>query len=294
MMADTLRGYQADWKHFASWCRARQREAMPAAPSTVAFYLDELAAQASLSTVMRRLAAISHMHKTCGYPSPTKMKDFDLKATLRRIRRAPSSAPRGKAALLTEDVRRLLGVLPATVLGARDAALLLIGFASGLLRSELTALRAEEVEISEDGLTISLRGSTEGERSRGDRVVHIPRGNHAETCPVRAYTRWLEVSGITNGPVFRHVDKGGHVRPHGITPQTVNLVIKRLCRQAGLDPVKFGANSLRAGLATQAARNGVSTSSIMRQTGHKSVAMCRRLIRDTQLCTENAAAKLGL
>jgi integrase len=132
-----------------------------------------------------------------------------MAATLRRIRLAKGTAPRSKAALLTEDVRRMLGVLPATVLGVRDAALLLIGFAGGFLPWELTALRAEEVEMIENGLRISLRKSTADERGRGDRVVHIPRGDQAETCPMRVYTRWLEVSGIIDGPVFRQVAKGG-------------------------------------------------------------------------------------
>jgi site-specific recombinase XerD len=294
MTANTVRAYRSDWEHYASWCKARQRDAMPASPAMVILYLNELATNASLSTVMRRLAGILYMYKSCGFISPMKMQPADLKATLRRIGREKGTASRGKAALLTEDVVRLLGVVPETVLGARDRALLLIGFTSGFLRSELAALRVDDVEITGDGLKISLRSSTTDGGSRRDRVVHIAKGSHAETCPVRAYTRWLELAGITVGPVFCRVGKGGHISPNGITPQTVCLVVKRRCAQAGMNPAKFAAHSLRAGLATQAARNGVSISSIMQQTGHRSVAMCRRLIRDAQLISENAAARLGL
>ncbi len=291
--ANTLRAYQSDWKDFENWCKAQQRDAVPATTGTLVRYLSDLAAHAKVATVTRRLAAISNMYKNWGFLSPTKMHDADLKATLSRIRREKKTEPTGKVALLTADVRRLVGVLPGTVLGARDAALLLIGFAGGLRRSELAALRAEDVKIIEDGLKIALRGCNTEQRDTR-RVLEIPHGLHPDTCPVRAYTRWLDVSGITSGHVFRRVNKGGHMRTEAITPQAVYFVVKRRCTQAGLDPAKFGADSLRSGLATQAALNGASIHSIMAQTGHKSVATCRRIIRDSQLLCDNAAARLGL
>jgi site-specific recombinase XerD len=290
--ANTLRAYRADWKDFQSWCSAHRREALPATPATLTTYLADLAADAKLATLRRRLVAISQMHKNCGYRSPTSMQHSDVKATLSRISRAQGTAPIGKTALLTAEMRRLVGVLPDTVLGARDAALLLLGFASGLRRAELAALRAEHIDLMEHGLRIALNRF----RSQGSpgRSLEIPYATHPDLCPVRAYMRWLAVSGITVGPVFRYVNKGGQVGANAITPQTVCLVVKRRCGQADLDPAQFGANSLRSGLATQAALNGVSISSIMKQTGHRSVAACRHCIRDAQLSRENAAAKLDL
>ena len=232
LAVNTLRAYRADWEHFVTWCSAQRRDAIPAAPGTVAAYLIDLAAHAKMATVARRLAAISKMHKAAGYPSPMKVQHANVKETLSRIRREKGTAPMGKAALLTADLRRLVGVLPETVLGARDAALLLTGFASGFRRSELAVLRVEDVEITQGGLKIVMR-RLHTDQGRTGRLVEIPRGIHAETCPVRTYARWLEVLGIT-------------------------------------------------------------ITSIMKQTGHKSVASCRRYIRDAQLFGENAASRLGL
>src|SRR5579862_3980553 len=151
---NTLRAYRADWEDFSSWCDVQCRQRMPAAPGTVALYLADLATHVKLATVKRRLAAISKMHKASGYRSPTSTQNVDIKDTLNRIRRANSTAPQRKAALLTADVRRLMRVVPDTVLGARDAALLLLGFAGGFRRSELATLCVEHVQIAQEGLKI--------------------------------------------------------------------------------------------------------------------------------------------
>jgi integrase len=170
---------------------------------------------------------------------------------------------------------------------------LLIGFAGGFRRSELAALTVEDIEVMDDGLRILLRKSKTDAEGKG-RHVGIPFGSNPKTCPVRAYRRWLEVSGIATGSVFRSIDRHGRIGAGAITPQVVALVVKRWCKVAGLDPARFSAHSLRSGLATQAARNGASERAIMKQTGHKSVQMVRRYIHQGELFGDNAATKLGL
>jgi len=141
-------------------------------------------------------------------------------------------------------------------------------------------------------------------RRRASRVTHsdclassligLPFGHHPETCPVRALRAWLKASGISSGPVFRKVDRWGCVGQHALCDRAVALIVKRLAAAAGLDADRYGGHSLRAGLATSAAIAGVSERQIMAQTGHKSVEMVRRYIRDADLFRDNAAGQVGL
>jgi integrase len=201
--------------------------------------------------------------------------------------------PEGKEPLLTAEVRRIVETLPGGLLGIRDAALLLLGYAGGFRRSELAYLAVEDIETCEDGLKILLRRSKTDQIGEG-RKIGIPWGSDPRTCPVRAFGRWIEAGGIVAGPLFRNVDRHGNLAARAITPQVVRLVVKRACRTAGLDEHRFAAHSLRSGLATQAALNGASERAIMRQTGHTSVIMVRRYIREAELFCDNAAVRLGL
>lgn len=290
---NTLRAYRTDWAHFAAWCAAHGLDTLPAAPETIALYIADLAAAAKTSTITRRLAAIAKAHQAKGLESPCSMKHALVKEVLDGVKRTKGTAQTGKAALLTEDLRKLIAVLPDSLLGKRDAALLLVAFAGGFRRSELVALCAADVAFCEDGLRVTLRRSKTDQEGHG-RVIGIPYGSDPRTCPVRSLRRWLDAAGISEGPLFRYVDKHGHIAATALTPQVVWKVVKRYCTAAGLDAAQFGAHSLRAGLATQAAINGASERAIMRQTGHKSTAMVRRYIRDADLFRENAATKLGL
>src|SRR6516225_4108628 len=111
---------------------------------------------------------------------------------------------------MTAHLARLTSVLPSNTLGIRDRALLLIGFAGGFRRSELAALSVDDSEATEDGLRVLLRKSKNDAEGAG-RHVGIPFGSDPKTCPVRAYRRWLEVSSIAAGPVFRAINRHGHI-----------------------------------------------------------------------------------
>jgi integrase len=290
---NTLRAYRSDWAHFVTWCEQHVFVSMPAAPATVAMYISDLAETMKTATLTRRLAAIAKAHQAAGFGSPCSMKHAAVAETLAGIRREKGTLQEGKAPLMTNDLARLCNALPPNLLGARDRALLLIGFAGGFRRSEVAALIVSDIEATDDGLRVLVRrGKTDAEGA--GRHVGIPFGSNPGTCPVRAYRHWLRVSSIASGPVFRAVNRHGRIGVKAITPQVVALVVKRWCDAAGLDQSRFGAHSLRSGLATQAARNGAGERAIMRQTGHKSVQMVRRYIREGELFSDNAAAKLGL
>lgn len=192
-----------------------------------------------------------------------------------------------------EDLQRLVAALPDSLSGSRDRLLLLVGFAGAFRRSELVALDLEDITITPDGLEVLVRRSKTDQEGTGT-VKGIPFGSNPRTCPVRAFRAWIERSGITTRTLFRHVDRHGCLHAHRLSGHAIARIIKRLAKVAGLDPVQFSGHSLRAGLATAAARAGKADRTIMRQTGHRSRAMLDRYVRDADLFTDNAAAGIGL
>ncbi|MCU4186609.1 tyrosine-type recombinase/integrase [Acidiferrimicrobium sp. IK] len=287
----TIRAYRADWRDFTGWCDRHGLQALPADPDTVALYLTDLAAWAKASTIGRRLSAISQAHQTAELDSPTT--SVRVRVTMAGIRRTIGTAQVGKDPVLMADLRKMVAKLGPSLNGTRDRALLLVGFAGAFRRSELVALNVEDVTDGQDGLTILLRRSKTDQEGAG-RKVGIPYGSDPATCPVRAYRAWLDAAGISEGPIFRPVDRHGHVRAVRLGDRAVAEVVKKACLAAGLEGARYAGHSLRSGLATSAAQAGASERSIMAQTGHKSLPMVRRYIRDGSLFRENAAAMVGL
>ena len=177
--------------------------------------------------------------------------------------------------------------------GCRDRALLLLGFAGAMRRSELVGLDVADITEGTDGLIVRLRRSKTDQEGAG-RTVGIPFGSNLATCPVRAWRAWLELSSITEGAAFRPVDRHGRIAVTRLSGQAVALVLKRHASRAGLDRDEVAGHSLRAGLATSAAAAGVPERVIAEQTGHKGTAMLRRYIREGTLFRENAASAVGL
>jgi integrase len=187
----------------------------------------------------------------------------------------------------------MIAALPQDLRGLRDRAMLLAGFAGGFRRSELAALRVENVETTPDGLIVRLGRSKTDQEGQG-RPVALPYGSDQETCPVRALRAWLEQAGITSGPLFRALDRFGVVSDKALHPDSVGYLVKRAAGRAGFETAEYAGHSLRAGLATQAAMNGASELAIMKQTGHRSLDTVRKYIREGSLFRDNAATKLGL
>ena len=179
------------------------------------------------------------------------------------------------------------------MIGTRDRALLLVGFAGAFRRSEIVALNVEDIAFSTDGATVTLRRSKTDQDGAG-RKVGIPYGSNPATCPVRALQAWLAASGITEGPLFRWIRKAGRMQHGRLSGSAVAEIVKRHAGTAGLDTSKYAGHSLRAGLVTAAAIAGSSDRAIMKQSGHRSSAMVQRYIRDASLFRENAAAVVGL
>lgn len=277
------------WRAFENWCAEKSLSALPADPGTVALCLSALAdGRRRLATIQKALAAIVEAQRAAGFPSPRE--DARVREVLRGIRRRLGIAPTQKAPVLPGELRAMVRTRPDTLQGLRDRALLLLGFAGAFRRSELVALDVADVEWSEDRLAVTLRRSKTDQEGEGWKVG-IPFGSAPEYCPVRTVRAWLDAGGISEGPLFRPV-KGSAVGAARLSDKAVARLVRRAARDAGLDPSRLSGHSLRAGLATSAAKAGKSERAIMKQTGHKSAQMVRRYIRDSELFTDNAAAGL--
>src|SRR5579864_6677252 len=288
---NTLRGYQSDWRDFCGWCEAHSLGPLPAGAETVAAYIAECASHLKVGTVQRRLNAIAEAHKAVELESPTH--SAIVANTMKGIRRTLGTAANQKAPALTDDIRAMLDATDAGIIGLRDRALILLGFAGAFRRSELVRLDVEDCAFGKDGLTVTLRRSKTDQQGAG-RKIGIPYGSNPETCPVRTVQAWIEQAGIITGPLFRSINRHGQVQTGRLSGIDVARVVKKLAIRAGLDAAKYAGHSLRAGHATSAAIAGASERSIMKQTGHRSVQMVRRYIREGTLFRENSAGKLGL
>jgi len=291
--ANTIRAYAVDWRDFAAWCAAQGQQAMPASPATVGVYLADLAQRARPSTISRRLVAITSAHRQAGHALDTRHPA--IRDTLRGIRRQHGTAQQGKAPAVVADIRLMVATIPDTLKGARDRALILLGFAGAFRRSELVGLDAEDLQFTHDGLRVTLRRSKTDQEGEG-RLVGIPYGSTPATCPVRSVMAWKDAAGLERGPLFRPMQGNGklYAGEFRLSDRSVALLVKALAKAAGLASDKYSGHSLRAGLATSAAAAGATERAIMGQTGHRSVITVRRYIRSGELFRENAAAIVGL
>ena len=200
----TRRAYRSDFAMFATWCQQHGAAALPALPEVVAAFLTDEAARSKASTIGRRAAAICHAHRMAGHVPPTA--DDRVKATMAGIRRTIGTAPNRKSAATADRIMAMVGQPHQTLAALRDRALLLLGFAMAARRSELVALDLADIEEVAEGLRVTIRGS-KTDQDREGAVVAIPRGVVA--CPVAALKAWLDQAGITEGPLFRPINKSG-------------------------------------------------------------------------------------
>jgi integrase len=276
---NTRRAYLSDLAHFESWGGA-----VPATDQLIASYLAAHADTSSIATLHRRVASLSKAHRALGVPNPTQSEL--VKAVLRGIKRSSGRPQKQAKALLRDDLLAVLDSIDDSLKDARDRALLLIGFAGGFRRSELAGLDVEDIEP----VIVHLRRSKTDQEGIG-RKLGIPFGR-SRHCPVAAMEQWRTRSGITQGPLFRPVDRHGAISNLRLSGEAVCLVIKERVAAAGIDPSGYSGHSLRAGLATSAAQSGVTSWKIRQQTGHASDAMLIRYIRDGELFTDNVAGAL--
>lgn len=284
----TRHAYMADWARFEAWCKLRGIPSLPASPEAVATFLGALAGSGiKPSTMANRLAAIRYGHVIAGHESPTSSEL--VRATMKGIRRTVGAAPNRKAAATAERVLAMLPHIPDSLIGTRDRALLLVGFAGAFRRSELVALSAADLEEAAEGLRIHVRRSKTDQEGVGA-VVPIIKGKVA--CPVAALNAWLAAAGIADGPVFRPINRWGTVLPKALTGHAVAHMVKRYAALAGFNPADFSGHSLRAGFATSAVTAGARLFRVMDITRHKSTDTLRGYVRQAEEFKDHAGEGL--
>lgn len=278
---NTRKAYRNDLTHYRAWGGT-----VPASAEQIAAYLTAHAGVLSIATLQRRLVSITKAHTMQGYPDPVH-SDL-VKLTMRGIRRVHGKPQAQVSPILKEDLTVMLSHIPDTVKGKRDRALLLLGFCGALRRSELAAVKVENLEFIAQGIILTLPRSKTDQTGQG-RKIGIPRGR-GRICPVMAVNEWIVQSGADAGALFRGVTKGGMISGNKLSDRAIADIIKHYARKAGLNPEKYSGHSLRSGLTTSAAQHGISSWKIRQQTGHKSDVMLARYIRDGDLFSDNAAA----
>ena len=274
----TQTAYRIQWRAFMAWAESKGREAMPADPQTVADYAAELAqAGAKLTTIQLKLAAVSNAHRATGArnPVPTEL----VRKTVQGIARTHGSARNKKAALSLAELRAMCVSLGDDTRGRRDRALLTLGFCGAFRRAELCSLDVADLRFTLGELIVTLRRSKTDQEGVGF-SKRIPAATDPKIDPVKATRDWLELAGISSGPIFRGVDLVGDVAATRLTPRSVALIIKRAADRIGIPPGQFAGHSLRSGFITEAARRDVPEYAIMAVSGHRSSAIMRGYIHD--------------
>lgn len=292
MAAGTEKGYAHDWRTFRAWCERAGRQPLPASPETLKLFLADELARKKVATVCRYGASIAFHHRREGLPSPV---DDSVRATLRGARRMRAERPRQMRPLTVNQLREALTVLSGqtTAMAARNRAILLIGFATGLRRLNLSRLRMEEVTFHQEGVVILARREKQDRAGTG-RLVAAPFGQHELTCPVRAVEAWLALRGREPGPLFTRLDSASTGKLNRLSPNAIWKIVKRAIGAAGIDPREYGPHSLRSGIITAAAIAGVSALVVANHVGHTSLDSTNRYFRPTDLFRANPAGLIGL
>lgn len=282
--AETRRAYRSDFAAFKAFCLAHNEPSLPATPDVVAAFVTiEAQRGISASTIARRVASIRYAHLLGGHATPTDGEAF--KAVLGGIRKTIGTASTKKSPATADVIEKMLETCPATLRGKRDRALLALGFAGEFRRSELVALQVTDLTETPDGFRVTIRKSKTDQESAGQEIA-IPRG--IKLRPVEAVRTWLAAARITEGPIFRPINRGGRVVNAMLTAESAAQVVKDAAKRAGLDPAAFGGHSLRAGFLTSAAEAGASIFKMMDQSRHKSVETLRGYVRAADAFTNHA------
>ena len=276
---NTLRAYQSDFRDFSSFCVKNGFSSLPTQPKVIALYITNLSKKSKFSTLKRRIASISVIHKIKGHYLDTKHPI--IMENLHGIKRTLGSRQKAKKPILINDLKLIIKAINKE--NIRDKALILTGFAGGFRRSELVNIYFEDIELVPEGVKILIKRSKTDQSGEGI-IKAIPYFDNQEFCPVLALKKYI---------YQKFKDKNNN-RIFDISDKSVALIIKRYAEKAGLDATKYAGHSLRSGFATTAAEFGAEERNIMAMTGHKTTQMVRRYIQEANLFKNNALNKIKI
>jgi site-specific recombinase XerD len=279
--ANTIRAYKSDFNHFIEFCKKNNFKPLPADPKIVSFYITHLSSNSKVSTLKRRLASISVIHKIKGHY--IDIKHPLIIENLMGIQRKKGVFQKSKNPILINELKEIVNTIEKIEKNenrkARDKALILIGFSGGFRRSELVSIEFEDLEFTKEGLKIFIKRSKTDQSGEG-MTKAIPYFKDKNFCPVVSVKKWIELN-KNSSLIFNISDK------------MVSILIKKYLSIAGFDSKKYSGHSLRSGFATVAAEYGADEKSIMNMTGHKTTSMVRRYIKESNLFKNNALNKIN-
>ena len=293
---NTIRAYKSDFKDFGLFCVQNGFKSLPSDPKIISLYLTHLSTkELKMSTLKRRIVSIGVIHKLKGHYLDTKHPA--IIENIMGIKRRKGSIQKGKKPILINNLKMIIKVIDEQkkdeIKKLRDKSIILIGFSGGFRRNEIVSLDFDDLNFVSEGLKISIRRSKTDQFGEGS-IKALPYFNNSNYCPVVTLKKWIDISKINSGPLFRRFSKGLKLSEHRLTDQTVALLIKEYLSLAGIDSKNYSGHSLRSGFATATADSGADERSIMAMTGHKSTDMVRRYIKDANLFKNNALNKIKI
>jgi site-specific recombinase XerD len=293
---NTIRAYRSDFKDFSVFCAKNSLKSLPTDSKIVALYLTYLSSKGvKISTLKRRLVSLGVIHKLKGHYLDTKHPI--IIENLMGIKRKIGSFQQGKKPILINQLKSIINVIDnektKEIKKIRDKTLILIGFGGGFRRTELVSIDCNDIELVSEGVKIIVRRSKTDQFGEG-MVKGLPYFSNQNYCPVMHLKKWLELSNIKSGPLFRRFSKSYKLSKNRLTDQSVALLLKKYLDIAGIENKNYSGHSLRSGFATVSAESGADERSIMAMTGHKTTQMVRRYIKEANLFKNNALNKIKI
>ena len=293
---NTVRAYKSDFNDFEIFCAQNGFKSLPSDPQIVSLYLTHLSTkEAKISTLKRRLVSIGVIHKLKGFYLDTKHPS--IIENIMGIKRRKGSNQLSKKPILINSLKNIINAIDEQnkeeIKIFRDRSIILIGFSGGFRRNEIVSLDYDDLDFVPEGLKINLRRSKTDQFGEGFTKA-LPYFDNSQYCPVVSLKKWIKISKIKSGAVFRRFSKGSKLSENRLTDQTVALLIKEYLKLTGIDSKNYSGHSLRSGFATSAAESGAEERSIMAMTGHKSTEMVRRYIKEANLFKNNALSKIKI
>jgi len=293
---NTIRAYNSDFNDFELFCVQNGLKPLPTKPEIISLYLTHLSTKnARISTIQRRLVSIKMIHKLKGHYLDTK--NPSIIENIMGIKRRKGSKQDGKKPIKINTLKKIINVIDdqknEEIKKFRDRSIILVGFSGGFRRNEIVSLDYDDLEFVPEGLKINLRRSKTDQFGEGS-LKGLPYFENSNYCPVVSLQKWIKISNINSGALFRRFTKGSNLSENRLTDQSVALLIKEYLELAGIDSKNYSGHSLRSGFATSAAEAGVEERNIMAMTGHKSTEMVRRYIKEANLFKNNALNKIKI
>ena len=296
--SNTIRAYKSDFKDFGAFCVKNGFKPLPTEPKIVSLYLTHLSMKdVKMSTLRRRLVSIGVIHRLKGFYLDTKHPI--IIENLMGIKRKKGNYQKGKKPILINHLKLIIEAIDKDISDEtgirklRDKTIILLGFAGGFRRIELISIDFEDLEFVSEGVKIFIRKSKTDQFGEG-MLKGLPYFDNQKFCPVWHLQKWLEVSEIKSGPIFKRFSKGLILGKNRLTDQSVALFLKKYLSRAGIENQNYSGHSLRSGFATVSAESGADERSIMAMTGHKTSQMVRRYIKEANLFKNNALNKIKI